>query len=267
MTECGECYALPSATNYLSPGLAHGGQDGKRAIELKFLLPLELANRLRERARSELQIDPFANRETGQYKVCSLYLDTIAFDIYHRTPVTNGAKFRFRRYDNGLELFLERKRREQGVVTKHRDLVSLDALIHSSTLSSPIWDEAQSFGMVPSCAVEYQRDAFVNEQSGAPFRVTVDNHLGVHRFVGSDWGDLSAFLKRNRTHEDLRSSDSFRVLVPGFSVVEFKFTDSLPVHLKRWVEDFQIAPVKFSKYRTALTDPHESVQTRDGAVA
>lgn len=217
--------------------------------------------------RNELQTDPFADRKTGRYKVCSLYLDTVAFDIFHRTSVTDGNKFRFRRYNEDQELFLERKRRQKGVVTKHRDLIPLDALVQSSTLSSPIWDEAQSFGLVPSCAVEYEREAYISEQTEPPFRVTIDNRLGTHRFHRADWSELSAFLHRNRTEGELPSTDCIQPMVPGYSVVEFKFTDALPVHLKRWVEDFQIAPVKFSKYRTALSDPNEWVQTRDGAVA
>jgi hypothetical protein len=263
-TECRDCCAQRAAAVYLSPGLARGSDRGRRAIELKFLLPKEVASPILDRAQAELQIDPFADRESGQYKVCSLYLDTLNYDIYHRTPATGGAKFRFRRYNDSDEIFLERKHRQRGVVSKQRDRVTFDQIIQAQAIDSPIWTEVQSFGLLPSCAVEYNRDAFISEHADAPFRVTIDNDLLVHRFTRQNWEELSTFLRAAQEGPTPRAA-SLRPLVQGFSVVEFKFMDTLPVPLKRWIEDFQIAPFRFSKYRASLNAPSEASATPDGA--
>lgn len=244
----------PAMTTYLSPGLVRDTHGGQRAIELKFLMPLDLANQLRARARGELQVDPFADQASGQYKVCSLYLDTRAYDIYHRTSATGGAKFRFRRYNDGPKFFLERKLRQRGVVSKLRDPVSFDQVLQLSPSDSQIWSETQSFGLLPSCAVEYRREAFISGYSDVPFRVTIDNDLAVHRFENQDWSDLKHFLRGSSESVLLSNPTVLQPLVPNHSVVEFKFMDALPVQLKQWVEDFQIAPIKFSKYRTAMND-------------
>lgn len=264
-TDCRECCVQSAIPTYLSPGLVHGSNTSQRAIELKFLLPIHLAKQLKARARGELQFDPFADQVSGQYKVCSLYLDTRSYDIYHRTPATGGAKFRFRRYDDGRELFLERKLRQQGVVSKLRDPIPLDQLLQLSSLDSAIWSETQTFGLLPSCAVEYRREAFISEHSDVPFRVTIDNELSVHRFAQQGWSEFQDYLSGTHEAQLSSASRSLQPLEPNHCVVEFKFMDSLPVHLKRWVEDFQIAPIKFSKYRAAMKEFITSMEKSVGA--
>lgn len=264
-TDCGDCCLHPATTTYLSPGLVHGSNSSKRAIELKFLVPIDLAQQLKSRSRAELQVDPFADQATGQYKVCSLYLDTQTYDIYHRTTATGGAKFRFRRYNDGRELFLERKLRQQGIVSKLRDQLSFDQVLKLYSLDSAIWNESQSFGLLPSCAVEYQRDAYISEHGDAPFRVTIDNDLAVHRFLKREWSEFSAFFHTNSLNLPSSVVSEQQQLLPGHCVVEFKFMDALPVQLKRWVEDFQIAPIKISKYRTAMKDFIAPMEESGGA--
>ena len=246
---------------YQSPGLQAGNGTDRQAIELKFLVDLPLAERIRQRASEELALDPFSNQSSGTYGVSSYYLDTPERDIYHRTELLRGTKFRFRQYKDSPQIFLERKTRRQGVVSKQRFAVDLAELSSRNALSIPIWSEVSEFCLAPSCAVHYTRSAFVERTPSNPFRVTIDVKLQRYQFQTATypnptWAQLIDYLTEYNTlsNSGLTGKSVRHDLLPSMAVVEFKFMESLPKHLVRWLEEFQIGPVKFSKFRTAIAE-------------
>ena len=95
---------------------------GNFATELKFALNTEMAAAVREWARTELIPDPHAADAEGDgYRTTSLYFDTEDLDVFFRRESNGRAKFRIRRYNDGPVLFVERKLKRAGLVTKRRE--------------------------------------------------------------------------------------------------------------------------------------------------
>lgn len=251
-------------TSYVSPGLVAGERsDAGRAVELKFIVDLPTAEQIRSRAGEELLVDPFANSDTATYGVSSYYLDTLEFDIYHRTQLLNGTKYRFRNYDAGSEVFLERKVRRQGIVSKQRYPVNLQELRDRQALTLPVWAEIGEFCLAPSMSVHYTRSAYFKPNVLTPFRVTIDVDLTRHSYRTDDpnlpsWTVLSNDIAESRGPRN--KSESRIPMLVDRAVVEFKFMDSLPKQLISWLEDFKIAPIKFSKYRNAVNEFHREAE-------
>src|SRR4051812_41917626 len=100
------------------------------AYEIKFLIPAGQGAEIREWAREHLGPDPNAEGGGDIYRITSLYFDTPKFAVFHHAGSHGRAKYRIRRYDAAAAVFLERKLRTHGVVTKRRTLVPGDDLRH-----------------------------------------------------------------------------------------------------------------------------------------
>src|SRR5881398_2238795 len=99
------------------------------ASELKFLVSPSTAERIREWARARLVPDPNASGESSDaYRITSLYFDTKHFDVFHRRGSFGRSKYRIRRYGVSGDVFLERKLKTRGLVSKRRTIVGLDEL-------------------------------------------------------------------------------------------------------------------------------------------
>src|SRR5436309_7902429 len=99
------------------------------ASELKFLVSPPTAERIREWARARLVPDPNASGESSDaYRITSLYFDTKHFDVFHRRGSFGRSKYRIRRYGVSGVVFLERKLKTRGLVSKRRTIVGLDEL-------------------------------------------------------------------------------------------------------------------------------------------
>lgn len=100
------------------------------AYEIKALIPVERARSVREWARARMQPDPNAESGAGDvYRITSLYYDTDGFDVFHRRGSFGRSKYRVRRYDSSRRIFLERKLRNESIVTKRRTRVGIDELV------------------------------------------------------------------------------------------------------------------------------------------
>ena len=86
---------------------------------------------------SRMQPDPNAESGAGDvYRITSLYYDTDDFDVFHRRGSFGRSKYRVRRYDSSQRVFLERKLRNESIVTKRRtrvDIGELDRLAQADT--------------------------------------------------------------------------------------------------------------------------------------
>jgi len=220
--------------------LANVWETREFAFELKYVVDLATAQRIRDWARLRLQPDP--NSETEDfYRVTSLYFDTPRFDVFHRRGSFGRGKYRVRRYGCAPNVFLERKLKTRSMVTKRRSLVdtpSLNALEASDAKAgwTGAWFHRRLLlrGLRPIVQISYNRTARVEMTSLGPVRLTIDEDLRASGIEGP------AF----------RSEQGAQVL-PDKAVVELKFRRAMPAVFKELVAEFGLTPATFSKYRTA----------------
>jgi hypothetical protein len=228
-----------------SPSLV--GRIGARgpAYELKFMVSeaeaLELADWLCAEAR--LAPDPCADPEgemPGTYTTTTLYLDTAGGDVFRRAPGFRTQKFRVRRYAGSGVLFLERKRKSGGRVSKRRAQIPEEELGMITGASTSVeWPGHWFQRMVrtrrlrPAACMRYQRTALVGDGPEGPVRVTMDR--AIRGVATSAW--------------EMADPGAGAELLPGVVVLELKFIGALPCVYKRAMEQFRLDPTGISKYR------------------
>jgi hypothetical protein len=212
------------------------------AHEVKFLIPAGRAADVRAWARKRLDPDPNAAGAAGDtYRITSLYFDTSAFSVFHREGSHGRAKYRIRRYESAVTVFLERKLRANGIVTKRRTLVALEDL-HELQKSDPQWRgnwfrrRVAARGMSPACQISYQRTALVTESDTGLVRLTVDDGLCASRVTDAVFAPLTGG----------------NPLLDSQSILEMKFRMAMPVMFKEMVELFRLTAQPVSKYRLAI---------------
>src|SRR5688572_14222583 len=134
------------------------------ASEIKFLVDPETAERVRAWARQHLEADPHGAGPSGDiYSTTTLYLDTPDLDVFHRRGSNGRAKYRIRRYDNGV-VFFERKLRTAARLAKRRTQVTVDDVPRLATETDG-WPAAwfqrriRARRLSPTCQVRYIRMA------------------------------------------------------------------------------------------------------------
>lgn len=227
----------------LSPSLvdAASGQAQADAYELKFLLPHDLAARAEAWARQRLTPDPHGDE--GRYLTTSLYCDTSAFDVYHRTPGFERSKYRVRRYGDGETLFLERKRREGDRVRKRRDVIVLAdlPLLGASDVSLDwagwwFYRHLQFRGLRPACRIAYNRTAFMGTSQTGTVRLTLDRN--VSGVPADDW--------------EVRPVVGGKALLEDHVILELKFRAVLPPLFLDLLSELPPGGQGVSKYRTCI---------------
>src|SRR3954471_17584026 len=105
-----------------NPDLASVTEKRDGAYEIKFLVPTATADAALAWARQHLAPDPHAQSGTDGdgYRVNSLYFDTQGLDVYRRNGSYGKSKYRVRRYGDESAIFLERKLKSGGLVSKKR---------------------------------------------------------------------------------------------------------------------------------------------------
>jgi hypothetical protein len=219
------------------------------AYELKFALNESDVEPIALILRRLLPPDPNAPTENGGlYRVESLYFDTAALDVFHRTSGFSETKYRVRRYTANGVVFFEEKRKVRGLVRKRRtraavsEIASLDARDASSSSSGASgveWfrERVRTGALSPQCQIAYERLARVGECDGVPIRVTLDRAIrcaaarGEARFL-----DLDA---------------AFALAIDRY-ILEMKFPGALPVVLKDLIVARSLRPSAISKYRLAI---------------
>lgn len=231
----------PSA-KHASPSLSTlcRAPGGGQAYELKFLLDRASAAPIEGWARTRLSLDSHGDAAlNGAYRITTLYLDTPALDVYHRTRSYGRRKFRIRRYGLMSTLFLERKTKSRDRVAKRRtetpaaDLARLAAPLNGAWPGDWFHQRIATRGLAPAGQISYCRTALVGECHEGPLRLTLDRDIqGV---VTSAWS--------------LGGGDDGRPLLADHVILELKFLRALPLPFKELVRDFRLNPVAISKYR------------------
>ena len=227
----------------LSPSLSNGaaGEQRTDAYELKFHLPADAAARAEAWARRMLMPDPHGDG-AGHYLTTSLYLDTPAFDVYHRTPGYKRAKYRLRRYGESDAIYLERKRRKGDVVAKRRDAVGTgDLILLGSPEVAPEWPgwwfhrKATFRNLRPSCLISYHRTAFMGPSTTGAVRLTLDRD--VTGAPADGW--------------HVRRLEDGKTLLPGV-ILELKFRAAVPPLFLELLAELPQTTGGVSKYRLCV---------------
>lgn len=219
-------------------------ENRELAWEVKFLIAPAVAASIHQWARGRLLPDPNAAGPAGDgYQITSLYFDTARFDVFQRNGSYGRSKYRIRRYGESEVVFLERKLKTRGLLTKRRSMVPLDALARlAEPEPEPNWPgfwfqrRMQARQLAPVCQISYHRTARVALTRQGPIRMTLDENLRAMPGVGL------AF-----------SAAAGRLLTAPSIILELKYRYEMPVLFKYLVEEFDLNPRPISKYRLALT--------------
>lgn len=235
-----------SATNggLESPSLfnpAAGDEDRATAYEIKFLVSEAQVAEIAARVRGHLALDAYAEPAMGNaYLTTSVYSDTQAFDVYHRTDGYDRDKLRGRRYGTNGPVFVERKTKRGDKVRKHRAPVhanELAELLAPTTRGEWAGDwfhsELLAKNLRPVCRVTYERVAYLGTVEGGTVRLTFDRN--VRGTLCGDW-TLTPVPRGAPLLERV--------------IAEFKFRTAMPALFKGIVADLALTPTPVSKYRT-----------------
>jgi hypothetical protein len=216
-------------------------QSAASAAELKFVVEEARADAIRQWMRCEMGPDPHGVGIAGDaYETTSLYFDTEDFDHFFRRRSFARAKFRIRRYNHGEMVFLERKMKVEGRVSKRRshcDIADLERLSAAGSDWPGRWfaRRLENRRLKPVCEVAYSRTARVSMSDCGPLRLTLDT-------------DLRATEIRT-----VGFTDHVNVAIePGAAILEMKYRVHVPPVFKRLIEEFELASRSHSKYRTAI---------------
>ena len=228
------------------------------ASEIKFLVSPVVADQIRGWARTRLSPDPYAGGEDGDgYQITSLYFDTPRFDVFHRRGSFGRSKYRIRRYGQSEVVFLERKLKTHGLLTKRRAMVRQKRLEQlSEPETGPAWAgywfhrRLLARGLTSVCQIAYHRTARVAMTDLGPIRLTLDENVRAMPAAGLLFSEAQGEL-----------------ILKDQIILELKFRYSMPAQFKYLVEEFALNARPFSKYRQAatalelVTRPMKDIQT------
>lgn len=227
-----------------TPGSSSASEKRDAAYEIKFLIPSALADAVMAWARRELAPDPHA--EDGNpdgYRVNSLYFDTPGLDVYRRQGSYGKAKYRVRRYGSDRIIFLERKLKSRGLVSKRRTRIPDEELrrlgleeLEQDWVGYWFRRRLAARQLFPRCQIRYQRVARVGMTASGPIRLTIDRSVAA--FASGEYG----------IHED----GPWTPLLPEQCILELKFRIEMPALYKSLTEELSLTPQPVSKYRLGI---------------
>ena len=209
--------------------------------EIKFLVDEATGVQIREWARERLIADPHGTGpHADEYRVSTLYLDTVDRDVFHRRGSYGRSKYRVRRYGDEPRVFLERKLRTAARLAKRRTDIPLDALTLFKAAEAgdgrTTWFKRRVLvrQLEPVCRVSYLRTARLAETAEGTVRMTLDYSLSA-------------------STEDAFALDGPgpASLLDGYMILELKFRGSMPAVFRELADRFALVAGRASKYRVA----------------
>ncbi|MCR5556656.1 MAG: polyphosphate polymerase domain-containing protein, partial [Butyrivibrio sp.] len=187
--------------------------------------------------------------EDGRYVVRSLYFDDVDDGCLRENlgGTDNRSKFRIRYYNGDTDfLRLEKKSKSHGMTLKESCRITKEEfwqLFHGKSIGVSGNEKKDALvadflgrGMRPKVIVTYERIPFVYKAGNV--RVTFDRKL-------ASSGQVDKFLSG-----DYRQRPVFEV---GKSLLEVKFDEYLPVHIKAALQTDGLRWTTFSKYHMCRT--------------
>lgn len=219
--------------------------EGKKLRhELKYYINYDTYYILRERFRHVLDKDPNMKDENG-YLISSLYMD----DMYHSAIEEKVAgnrfrkKFRIRSYDRDDKYIrLECKSKCNEYIAKTSAKISVEEyrkilkgdleflLERPEQVCQELFGYARTKLMKPVVIVEYQREAYISPLGNV--RITFDKDISASRVI------------------DMFSPDLYmqKVLPDNIMVLEVKYDDYLPLHIRSTLQGVPADQCAISKY-------------------
>lgn len=199
------------------------------------------------KARGLMKPDPHAG-EDGSYIIRSLYFDDRNDTCFFQNEAGTDprAKYRIRYYDEDTSFIrLEKKIKRRGMTLKRSCPLTLEEAViladgRIPMISSDMPEEKRrllaemnAHGMLPKVIVTYSRIPFIYQAGNV--RVTFDGNI-----TSSD--EIEKFLTRGYRQ--------CPVLPPGKSILEVKWDELLPLHIKSMMQLDTLQWSTFSKYYT-----------------
>ncbi|MBQ8184305.1 MAG: polyphosphate polymerase domain-containing protein [Lachnospiraceae bacterium] len=213
--------------------------------ELKYLVTAQQMALLQGRIDHLIRLDSHAG-EQGMYNIRSLYFD----DCYDSCLVENEIgtdpreKFRIRIYNHSPErITLELKKKQHMMTQKHSCRLTREQCgLLMQGIPLPVSDQyppvlqkllllMRTRRMRPKVIVEYDRVPYV--ESLGNVRVTLDRNI-------SSSGDLDRFLEEQIAKRP--------ILPAGQHILEVKYDEFLPDHIRRNLQLHNLRQTAFSKY-------------------
>lgn len=217
-----------------------------RAREVKFVISPAVAAEVEEWARRVMPADSHLKSGTdGHYQVTSLYFDNPDWAVFQGRGSYRRSKYRIRRYGDERVVFLERKIKTCGEISKWRSPVPLEELLYLSNSPRHKWDgdwfrrRIRLRGLQPVCRISYRRLARESQGRFGRFRLTLDHSIRAQTLQSPLFSGGS-------------SSCGEIDCCPDELILELKFDQSMPALFKGLVEDFRLGESSFSKYRSAV---------------
>lgn len=216
-----------------------------KRYELKYKISKAQEDFFREKVKGHMEIDQF-----GKSSIASLYYDTPEYRLISRSIEKPEFKEKMRLRSYGLAtdespVFLELKRKAYGIVYKRRvqstiplvkkffdgegDICGGGQINHEITYFRDLYGN-----LAPACLIIYDRTAFY--EPGGDIRLTIDND------------------PRYRTEDlNLKSSmEGISLLPEGYSILEIKVQQAMPLWLSAILDQAKIYKCSFSKVGEAF---------------
>jgi len=213
--------------------------------EYKYYLNYQQYNILLLKAKGFLSLDSHVD-STDSYTIRSLYFDDINNSCFYENEAGSDprAKYRIRYYNNDISrINLEKKIKTRGMTLKEscdltiaecQKLISgkiIDFSDNTPTIKKRLLSEMMIKNMMPKIIVTYERIPFV--YSVGNVRITFDKNI----------------CSSNQTENFLFGNYINRpVLSPGTSILEVKWDEIMPKHIKDIMKLDDLQWTAFSKY-------------------
>lgn len=212
--------------------------------ELKYLLTPEQTNRLKSALKGHMEVDQY-----GMTSIASLYYDTPDHHLIRESLDKPAFKEKIRLRSYGLAtkdspVYLELKRKAEGIVYKRRVSSTIEAVNDFFDNGGDICKDGQIAKEIsyfrdyyrdlsPACLIIYDRTAYY--QKDGDLRLTIDHN------------------PRYRVQDlNLTTSMEGTSLLPdGYTILEIKVQQSMPLWLGKILADEGIYKSSFSKYGEA----------------
>lgn len=212
-----------------------------KRYEMKYLLNEEQTQKFRKKLQGHMQVDQY-----GKTSIASLYYDTPNYRLIRSSlekPVFKE-KIRLRSYGLATEdspVFLEMKRKANGVVYKRRIQTTIPLASQFLTEENNVYDGGQITREItafrdhyqalrPTCLIIYDRIAYF--EPDGDLRLTIDENPRYRL------DDLTL----------TKSMDGISLLDPGWTILEIKVQNAMPLWLTSILTECGIRKGSFSKY-------------------
>ena len=218
-----------------------------RRVEKKYILSKEQYQSLKKVLNNYMVED-----EHGKSNICNIYFDSKFYELISHsiTKPFFKEKIRLRSYNkpkNDTEVFLEIKRKCEGVVSKRRiqmQFSDFENYMKNKTIFTSSNQQIKTeldyyfnkYNLRPTMYISYDREAFYQREN-MDFRITFDSNIIAREYD----------LKLNT------ESYGNSILNPEKYIMEIKTLGSMPLWLVKELNKLQIAPCGFSKYGEAYT--------------